>query len=300
MKNAIRSFFPALAAVCLLALAQAQAVFATTYATEQDGNWSDAATWVANGKPPNPLPAGDIIQINHKVEVDLSYHAAGRITINPDGSLKILAGKTLTHDDNLLQNGDSLVVAGTLRDIGDVIVPSGKTLEISSGGKLIIEATDELILNGTLDNKGNVESKGVLKGAGTILQNGAFKFLTGSKISPGNDGPGKLTITGNIDLGEAKVECQINGNTPDKYDQIAISGIKYSPMQTQVFVAAWGAGFTPSHRLYIKLITLGEMDPAKGPNVWIHFPPMPPWSISSIDACDITGGRDCYAAVKVE
>jgi subtilisin-like proprotein convertase family protein len=63
------------------------------------GNWDDAANWSNNTVPPNPLPSGGVILINHAT--------GGNCTLNV--SQTISAGATLT-----VMTGKNLIVPGTL------------------------------------------------------------------------------------------------------------------------------------------------------------------------------------------
>jgi subtilisin-like proprotein convertase family protein len=72
---------------------------AITYTFTGNGNWNVAGNWSNNIIPPNPLPSGSAIVINHAV--------AGVCTLNV--SQTISAGATLT-----IMTGKNLVVPGTL------------------------------------------------------------------------------------------------------------------------------------------------------------------------------------------
>lgn len=72
---------------------------ATTYTFTGTGNWNVAGNWSGNTVPPNPLPAGSAIVINHS--------AGGNCTLNV--SQTIAAGATLT-----VMTGKNLIVPGTL------------------------------------------------------------------------------------------------------------------------------------------------------------------------------------------
>ncbi len=72
---------------------------ATVYTFTGTGNWNVPANWSGNTVPPNPLPAGAAIVINHSV--------GGNCTLNV--SQTIAAGATLT-----VNTGKNLIVPGTL------------------------------------------------------------------------------------------------------------------------------------------------------------------------------------------
>ena len=72
---------------------------ATTYTFTGNGNWNVASNWSGSVIPPNPLPAGAAIVINHA--------AGGNCTLNV--AQTISAGATLT-----VMTGKNLIVPGTL------------------------------------------------------------------------------------------------------------------------------------------------------------------------------------------
>ena len=198
-------------------MAQAQAVFATTYETEQDGNWSDAATWVANGKPPNPLHAGDVIDIKHNVSLDVDLSVAGTLNIT-NGTL--ISG-----------NHDNLTL---LKDTGKMTI--GPDKEFKVGSELVLEKNSTLTNDGTLTfNAGST-----LKGIGNLVQKGTCNFADGSVIAPGLTTPGRLSVVGNIDLGKAKIVCDIKSKSA--YARLGILG----DILTNTFTVAPQWGFTPA------------------------------------------------------
>jgi len=58
--------------ITLLGLTGSMLLAQTTYNSVANGNWSDATTCDANGVPPNPIPAGDVVNLNHRVTVQFS------------------------------------------------------------------------------------------------------------------------------------------------------------------------------------------------------------------------------------
>ena len=72
---------------------------ATIYTFTGTGNWNVASNWSGNTLPPNPLPAGSSIVINHS--------AGGNCTLNV--SQTISPGATIT-----VNTGKNLIVPGTL------------------------------------------------------------------------------------------------------------------------------------------------------------------------------------------
>lgn len=73
--------------------------YPAVYIFTGNGNWNNASNWQNNTIPPNPLPSGGVIMINHV--------AGGNCTLNV--SQTISAGATLT-----VMTGKNLIVPGTL------------------------------------------------------------------------------------------------------------------------------------------------------------------------------------------
>jgi subtilisin-like proprotein convertase family protein len=66
---------------------------ATVYTFTGTGNWNVASNWSGNTVPPNPLPAGGAIVINHSVGGNCTLNVSQ--TISPGGSITINTGKNL-------------------------------------------------------------------------------------------------------------------------------------------------------------------------------------------------------------
>lgn len=71
----------------------------TTYTFTGNGNWTVASNWSGNTVPPNPLPAGAEIVINHAAGGNCQLNISQ--TISTGGSIKVLTGKNLLVQGNL-------------------------------------------------------------------------------------------------------------------------------------------------------------------------------------------------------
>lgn len=71
----------------------------TTYTFTGNGNWNVASNWSGNTIPPNPLPAGAEIVINHIAGGNCQLNISQ--TISTGGSIKVLTGKNLLVLGNL-------------------------------------------------------------------------------------------------------------------------------------------------------------------------------------------------------
>ena len=62
-----------------------------TFTTVQDGNWTDASTWDANGVPPILL-SNDVVNINHRVVLSSTLKLQGKTTLNINHILRLNSG----------------------------------------------------------------------------------------------------------------------------------------------------------------------------------------------------------------
>ena len=145
--------------------------------------------------------------------------------LSQDGILNNNSGSTLSNDGTLTNDG-------YLNNYGTLTNNSGKTL------------TNNAILTndgGTLDNNGTLNNNGTLLGTGTVVQSGTFSNNSTGMIAPGLS-PGKLTVTGSLNLGNGTYNCEINGtNQGTNYDWLAISGT--TTLTNAKLILNWG--FTP-------------------------------------------------------
>ncbi len=107
----------------LVVFVSMQNTFAQIYSTISDGDWTNAATWDANGVPPINL-SNDVVNINHRVEIGSTLKLQGNATLNINYILKFTSGgleientsDVVNINYGLLSapNGDILNIAGTI------------------------------------------------------------------------------------------------------------------------------------------------------------------------------------------
>lgn len=94
--------------ICFLSLAVGSTLLAqTTYTTIAGGLWSSPLTWDANGVPPEPIPAGDNVVVNHLVITNGTAMITnnGEVTVNADGTARIQMGAPTHFINNGTFNG---------------------------------------------------------------------------------------------------------------------------------------------------------------------------------------------------
>lgn len=144
-------------------------------------------------------------------------YSTGTLTMPPTCYFTVKNGSTFTND-------------------GTVTLPSSNTLfDIKAGGTMVNQNT--------------------VSGIGGIAQSGTFTNSPAADINPGNS-PGKLTVTGPLDLGSATYNCEINGTVQGtNYDWLAISG--EATLTNASLVVNWGS-YTPTAGLTFTILTCGS------------------------------------------
>ena len=133
-----------------------------------------------------------------------------------------------------------------LTDGSTLINASTGTIDVPTGGKLKINAT------ALLTNKGTIKGSGTVEPVGTVA---TFVSDDIPFVAPGTS-PGKLTITGDYNLGTTTYNCEINGPTTDtEYDVLAISGT--ATLTNANLVVDWGT-FTPLAGQSFTILTCGS------------------------------------------
>lgn len=170
-----------------------------------NSGWDDPGNWSPCGVPDD----GDDVTIDGPVLVEVpEYYAASAksIVLEHGANLKLYEGANV-----MLQNGVSRI-------------DSGAQLILDQSSSLVIRNNCTLIVNGLLDNSGYIGNSGYLSGSGTITQNGYIGNQSTAHIAPGNS-PGKLTVNGDLDLGEATLDIEVTGTTPaTQYDVLEVTG----------------------------------------------------------------------------
>ncbi|MCB0517744.1 MAG: T9SS type A sorting domain-containing protein [Lewinellaceae bacterium] len=215
-------------------------------------------------------------------------------TVNNDGTMNFGGGSNagilnnnsggnITHSDG---NGAQLSNSGTINNAGSFLSRTSSTTGMfNNSGTLTsaISAHFTVSNGGTLTNTGmisvpagaafNVNSGGTLtnqntfKGAGTLTQSGTFTNSASAEIEPGAS-PGKLTVTGDLNLGSATYNCEINGTVQGtSYDWLAVSGA--ATLTNATLTVTWG--FTPSAGQTFSVLTCGSRT---GEFATVNIPPV--------------------------
>lgn len=144
--------------IFLFGMAGTSALFAQTYSTVAVGNWSSASTWDANGVPPEPIPSGSTVNINH--------------TVFTDGVTQITNGGTFNVVDN--SNNPNFYLRGTTQftNNGDFNANS-----ISFGAALYVESGTRFDNNGSFELSGSTNSAVTRLRGGTFNNNGSMNLL---------------------------------------------------------------------------------------------------------------------------
>ncbi len=207
-------------------------VLATTYSFTGSGNWSIAGNWDANGIPPNPLLAGDVISINGSAAMDVnqSLNAGSQFVLQWFMTLSINSGFTLTNNGDLTISTFSILTNfGTVINNSNLSVNGGGSfdnknyLEINTGALLtnFQSLTNSGTLNinsgGLLDNKHWIinEPGGILNNnAGGTLNSGSIQNQPGATLNNNNDAT--MNIGGSV--------FNYTGATMHLYGSINITG----------------------------------------------------------------------------
>jgi fibronectin-binding autotransporter adhesin len=209
MANTVTSLKPTLGLLLLFFLF-AQPLRAITYNFVSSGTWEDASRWNCNCVPPNPLPVGDVVNINAICKVEgaslslngtlnvnaslmlnpfpslgitvnsggiVNVHNAGVIVVDFGQNLDINAGA----DVNILNGGNLRVSPAaiiSINNLGDLNVNTGSALIIESFAELNVNSGGDLNISGNL----NLESICDLRVAtsSTVNINGGGKVNVGT------------------------------------------------------------------------------------------------------------------------
>lgn len=155
------------------------------------GNWGTAASWSPSGVP----TAGDVVNVNHVMNLNTGLSPINTITFNPGSSGS--SGTAL-----LNMSGGTLDVKGNVTftssnhnlNSGTIYVRSGATLTIGAvnlgGASVIVEAGGTLIVNGNINNNGST-----IQVNGTLTVNGSYQ---GANSNANITGSGTFTTTGTM------------------------------------------------------------------------------------------------------
>lgn len=181
-------------------------VYAKTFNSVKDGEWSDPCTWSQNCKGGTPS-LNDDVNIYHDVELDVSLtggnHIKGQLFIADSASLIDASGGSSF--SMRIQNNGSFEVEGIttvegdleIQGKGELIVRKDATLNVqgnadwSSDANVLVEEDGEINIDGDLD-VGNNSDDIVVDGVINVGED--FKTGNGSEIS----GSGEINIDGQV------------------------------------------------------------------------------------------------------
>lgn len=186
---------------------------AQVYTSVAVGNWSDATTWDAAGVPPDPVPTGATVNLNHDVTVLSTVENLGLINITSQESSLIVGGQVDNRGQIIVGPYEAtdlnfaVSVSGTMNNYNRIIVnsdPDGPSGSVRYRGSLnnmpgaILESFDVIQLSGMVMNA---------EGATIRLAKGNnFSFLQGSVTGGTFENEGLIEI-------EAGSFFVRNGNT---------------------------------------------------------------------------------------
>ena len=152
-------------------------------------------------------------------------------------------------------NNASTTYAGVLSGTGGSLIKSGTGTLTLTGTSTYTGATTvsagRLLINGALSTSTAtaVSSGATLAGSGTV---GALAINSGGFVTPGNDGPGILTVNGNYSQAGQYI-AEIAGTTAGTgYDQISVTG-GVNISGGSLFTSFSGSSYLPNDLLFLLL-----------------------------------------------
>jgi hypothetical protein len=110
---------------------------------------------------------------------------------------------------------------------GTLTTPATCSFTVKNGSTFTNDGTVTLPSSNTafsVDAGGTMANQNIFSGIGGLTQSGTFTNSAAAKINPGNS-PGKLTVTGSLDLGSATYNAEVAGTVQGtSYDWLAVSG----------------------------------------------------------------------------
>lgn len=191
-------------ALCLASITFFSAfVFSANYTTIADGSYNDCSIW-DNGCPPNNIPAGDTVFINHVVNASSSMDVEGVLIINVSGDLS-------TDNDMNTEVGSSFLVNGTFSLVGELEVNG----EMFNSGSSTIEYLHN---DGYICNSGLISCSDRVRNHGGLIECGGTIITCEFDMENGN---AAVAVTGSAsaELFAQNVCCQ-NPNSPDPFDDL--------------------------------------------------------------------------------
>lgn len=164
--------------------------------------------------------------------------------------------RTLTFTNTTTWNGVVRSSSGTVVNLiksGAGTLVFGQSAEYVGSTRI---AAGRLLVNGSMAGAGpeslvSVQSNGLLGGRGTIAR--PISIATGGTLAPGDDAPGRLTVTSPIALaGGANFEVALNGATAGAgYSQLDLSGGGSISLGGANLVTTLGYAPSPTDSLFI-------------------------------------------------
>lgn len=192
------------------------------------------------------------IELNNNSQISIysgrDFNNSGTLTVKSPASIHNVG--TFVNNNTLQINGT--FVNGDMDDFGI----------FSNNGTVQINGT---FSNGDMYNPSTFTNDGILMGTGTFEQNGTFSNNSTGILAPGAS-PGKLTISGDFDLGSGTYTAEINGpGQGTDYDWIAVSGTATIGPDSKLNIV-FGPGYTPTVGTTFDILTAstvsGTFDPS--------------------------------------
>ena len=191
-------------ALCLASVTFFSAfVFSANYTTIADGSYNDCSIW-DNGCPPNNIPAGDTVFINHVVNASSSIDVEGVLIINVSGDLN-------TDNDMNTEVGSFFFMNGSLSVQAELEVNG----EMFNSGSSTIEYLHN---DGYICNSGLISCSDRVRNHGGLIECGGTIITCEFDMENGN---AAVAVTGSAsaELFSQNVCCQ-NPNSPDPFDDL--------------------------------------------------------------------------------
>lgn len=178
-------------------------VFSANYTTIADGSYNDCSIW-DNGCPPNNIPAGDTVFINHVVNASSSIDVEGVLIINVSGDLS-------TDNDMNTEVGSFFFMNGSLNVQAELEVNG----EMFNSGSSTIEYLHN---DGYICNSGLISCSDRVRNHGGLIECGGTIITCEFDMENGN---AAVAVTGSAsaELFSQNVCCQ-NPNSPDPFDDL--------------------------------------------------------------------------------
>jgi hypothetical protein len=188
----------------------------------------------------------------------INNNAGGTITDGGNGAqIQLGASSTLNNYGSFVSRTAGTSGIFNNYPTGTLTMPATCNFTVKSGSTFTNDGT---VTVGNSDNffyvnsGGTVTNNATFKGIGTVTQSGTFSNVSPAAINPGNS-PGKLTVSGSLDLGSGTYNCEINGTVQGtSYDWLAVSG--NATLTNATLTVTWG--FTPTAGQTFTVLTCGS------------------------------------------